>query len=451
MNIIIIGCGKVGRTLAEQLDTEKHNIVVVDTRESVISRVTDALDVMGIEGDGASLKTLQEAGVAEADMVMAITNADELNLYICLMAKKYGAKHTVARIRKPVYYEDVQKIKDELGLSLMVNPEKIAAMEMSRLIRFPSAIEVDSFARGNVEIYTFKVTGENPMCGAVIKDLSGLFKGVVRICTVERDGESYIPGGDFIIRPNDKVSIICAPSNASKLFKKIKSNSMKAKNVMIIGGSRTTYYLADLLLNSGISVKIIEKDQNRCTELSGLLEDAIIIRGDGMNQELLRSEGLLTMDAVVTLTNFDEENIMLSLYARQVTNAKCITKIDRIVFDNLVDTLPLDSVIKPRELTAEYLVRYVRAVGNSLGSNVETLYKLNDGRVEALEFKVRGDEDFLSKELSKLNFRDNLQIGSINRHGKIIIPKGSDTMEKGDTVVVVTTYKGLNDLSDIFA
>lgn len=449
MNIIIVGCGKVGRTLAEQLDAEEHNIVVIDNKESVVERVTDSFDIMGIEGDGASMAVLREAGADDADLLIAVTDADELNLYICLLAKKCGAKNTIARIRKPVYHEDIHLLKDDLGLSLMINPEKIAALEMSRLIRFPSAIEVDSFARGNVEIYTFRVKGESPLCGAKIADLSGLLKGVIRICTVERDEESYIPGGDFVIRPSDKVSIICAPSSATKLFKKISSSTVKAKNVMIIGGSRTAFYLADTLLSSGIGVKIIERDEERCHVLSELLDGAVIIHGDGMNQDLLKAEGLEKMDAVVTLTNYDEENIMLSLYVRQVTNAKCITKIDRIVFDNLVDTLPLDSVIRPRELTAESIVRYVRAVQNSFGSNVETLYRLNDGKVEALEFKVSKESDIVGKPLSELRFKENVQVGCINRSGKIIIPKGSDTIEVGDTVIIVTTHKGLKDLADV--
>lgn len=452
MNIIIVGCGKVGRTIAEQLNNENHDIVVIDIDEFVLDRVTSSLDIMSVEGDGASIAVLKEAGAENADLVIAVTDADELNLYICLLAKKCGAKNTIARIRKPVYHDDIHTLKDDLGLSLMINPEKIAALEMSRLIRFPSAIEVDSFARGNVEIYTFKINRESPLTGAKISNLSNLLKGVIRICTVERDEETIIPGGEFIFSPNDKVSVICAPSSATKLFKKISSGSVKAKSVMIIGGSRTAYYLADLLYKSGIDVKIIESDEKRCKELSRLLgNNAIIIHGDGMNEDLLKSEGLLKMDAVVTLTNFDEENIMLSLFVRQVTNAKCITKIDRIVFDKLVDTLPLDSVIRPRELTAEAIVRYVRAVQNSFGSNVESLYRLNDGKVEALEFKVSHESEIVSTPLSELKFKDGVQVACITRRGKIIIPKGSDTIEVDDTVIIITTHKALNDLSDVLA
>ncbi len=454
MNIIIVGCGKVGRTIAEQLNGENHDITVIDNRESVIQRMTDKLDIMGIWGDGSSREILLEAGVTTADLLIAVTDADELNLYICLLASCCGGKNkisTIARVRKPLYHKDLQesnKMRDSLGLTFAINPEQIAAAEMSRLIRFPSAIEVDTFAHEAAEIYTFKISRDSPLSGKKISDLA-ILKGNIRICDVERDETVFIPGGDFVISPNDKVSIVCTPSNATKLFKKLGSGNVKAKNVMIIGGSRTAFYLAELLTASGVDVKIIEKSEARCNELSDLLPDAMIIRGDGMNQDLLRAEGIDSMDSVVTLMNLDEENIMLSLYARQTTNAKCITKIDRLVFDNIVDTLPLDSVIRPRELTAEAIVRYVRAVKNSEGSNVETLYKLNDGKAEALEFKVTPDSRVVSKPLSQLQFKENIQVACITRKGKVIIPKGDDTIEPNDTVIIVTTHKGLQDLDDI--
>lgn len=451
MKIIIVGCGKVGRTIAEQLNDEKHDITVIDIKESVITRLTDKLDIMGIDGDGASCEILMEAGVSNSDLLIAVTGADELNLYICLLAHICGAIHTIARVRKPVYHRDLQdlgQMKSTLGLSQIINPDQIAASEISRLVRFPSAIEVDSFSNKNVEIYTFMLSRESALVGKKISDLA-LLKGNIRICDVERDDKVVIPGGDFVLSPNDKVSIICTPQNATKFFKKIKSSIIKAKDVMIIGGSRTAYYLANELSESGVKVKIIEKSEARCAELSDLLPDTMIIRGDGMNEDLLRSEGLEKMDAVVTLMDLDEENIMLSLYARQKSSAKCITKIDRIVFDNIVDTLPLDSVVRPRELTAEYIVSYVRAVRNSEGSNIESLYKLNNGRTEALEFKVTSDSAVISKPLSQMKFKDNLQVACINRNRKFIIPKGDDTIEPGDNVIIVTTHQGLQDLDDI--
>lgn len=344
-----------------------------------------------------------------------------------------------------------------IGLSLMINPEKIAALEMSRLIRFPSAIEVDSFARGNVEIYTVKLAEDHLLVGKKISDVAlfkgDLLKGESRVCIVERDDEVIIPNGNFVFAAGDKVSFICKPSKASWLFKKFnKAASAKAKNVLIIGGSRTAYYLADILTESNINVKIIEKDPARCEELSELIPDALVIRGDALNEELLESEGIAKMDAIVTLMHMDEENIMLSLYARQKSDAKCITKVERIVFDKIVDTMPLDSVIRPRELTAEAIVRYVRAVKNSEGSAVESLYKLNDGRAEALEFRVTAKESrVVSKQLKTLKFKNNLQIACITRRGRVIIPKGEDTIEQDDFVIVVTTQKGLQTIDDVLA
>ncbi len=460
MKIVIVGCGKVGRTIAEQLDGEGHSITVVDSNPRCVNRMAEHLDVMGVEGDGASRAVLSEAGVENADLVIAVADKDELNLYICLLAHCIGAKNTIARVRKPVYHKnitEIQAMRKAIGLSLMINPEKIAALEMSRLIRFPSAIEVDSFARGNVEIYTLRLRPDHFLVGKKIADISllkgDIFKGESRICLVERDDEVIIPGGDFVFAPNDKVSFICTPAKASWLFKKFnKASAAKAKNVMIIGGSRTAYYLADILKESSINVKIIEKDPSRCDELSDLLPGVNIIRGDALNEELLDAEGVEKMDAIVTLMHLDEENIMLSLYARQKSNAKCITKVERIVFDKIVDTMPLDSVIRPRELTAEAIVHYVRAVKNSEGSNVESLYKLNDGKAEALEFKVMSkDSPVVGKPLKSLVFKPNLQIACITRRGRVIIPKGEDTIEPDDFVVVVTTQKGLQNIDSVLA
>lgn len=460
MNIVIVGCGKVGRTIAEQLDGEGHNITAIDNNPRCVNRLTEHLDIMGIEGDGASRNILEEAGVSTADLVIAVADEDELNLYICLLAHCCGAKNTIARVRKPVYHKNItesQAMKRAIGLSLMINPEKISALEMSRLIRFPSAIEVDSFARGNVEIYTLKLKDDHFLVGKKIADIGllkgDIFKGESRICLVERDDEVIIPGGEFVFASGDKVSFICTPSKASWLFKKFnKAAQTKAKNVLIIGGSRTAYYLANILIESNINVKIIEKDEKRAQELSDLLPEANVIRGDALTEELLDAEGIEKMDAIVTLMHLDEENIMLSLYARQKTDAKIITKIERIVFDKVVDTMPLDSVIRPRELTAEAIVRYVRAVKNSQGSNVESLYKLVDGKAEALEFKINAkDGPVIGKPLKTLKFKKNLQIACITRRGKVIIPKGEDTIEPDDFVIVVTTNKGLQRIEDVLA
>ncbi|MBQ1546682.1 MAG: Trk system potassium transporter TrkA [Clostridia bacterium] len=460
MKILIVGCGKVGRTIAEQLDGEGHNITVVDTNSAAVSRVTDHLDVMGIEGDGASRETLEEAGVESADLVIAVADADELNLYICLISHIAGAKNTIARVRKPVYSKDIgenTELRKSIGLSLMINPEKIAAREISRLVRFPAAIEVDSFARGNAELYTLKLPEKHPIIGKKIVDVdtfkADIFRSAARLCIVERGSDVFIPDGNFVCAAGDKVSLICTPSKADSMFKKFNGLAAGgAKNVMIIGGSKTAYYLAEILLDSNCNVKLIEKDTHRAHELSDLLPKANVINEDALNEDMLMREGIEKMEAVVTLMNLDEENIMLSLYVRQNTKAKCITKVERIVFDKIVDTMPLDSVIRPRELTAEAIVRYVRAVKNSEGSNVESLYKLCDGKAEALEFRVTSKNTrIIGHQLQTIKFKKNLQIGCIKRRGRVIIPKGQDTIEPEDFVVVVTTHKGLQRIEDVLA
>lgn len=454
MKIVIIGCGKVGRTIAEQLDNENHDITVIDNNSHVIERLSDKLDVMTIHGEGASLETLREADIQSADLAIAVTDADELNIYLCLLARNAGAKHTIARVRNPIYHKDLKSLpslKENLSLSMVINPERIAASEMARLIKFPSGVEIDTFTRGSMEIYTFVIKYEHQLASKKLVDLTGWFKDDIRICTVERDEKIFIPNGDFMLSIGDKISVICTPAYAPKFFKKINENVGKAKDVMIIGGSRTAYYLAQQLADSGIGVKIIEKDERRCCELSELLTKANIVHGDGMNKDLLFAEGIERMDAVVTLTNFDEENMMLSLYARRITKGRSIAKVDRIVFDELVDSLDLDSVIRPRELTAEHIVRYVRGLQNSLGSNIETLYRLNDGKTEALEFKVRDEKNIVSIPLADLKLKPGVNVVCINHRGKNIIPKGNNTIERGDTVIIMTTQMGLKDINDILA
>lgn len=449
MNIIIVGCGKVGSTIARQLNAEGHNIVVIDKKAAAVESLTDSLDIMGIEGNGATVNILSEAGVEQADLLIAVTAADELNLYCCLIAKRSGAKNTIARVRNPDYTNDVHLVKDELGLSLAINPEFTAANEMKRLLRYSGAIEIDTFAKGVVELYKIKVPHGSAVTDKMIKDLTGVIKGRTRICAVERDDEIFIPNGDFVLKAGDVISIIAAADEASKLFKCLGILTGKTKNVMIVGGGKTGFYLASLLLESGIDVKIIERDHKRCTELSELLPDATIICGDGMDQQLLLSEGVEHADGFASLMDLDEENILLSLYVKSVSKAKIITKINRISFKDTIDRLQLGSVIHPKDLTGEYIVRYVRAMQNTMGCNIETLYKIIDDKAEALEFRVREKNAVVGVPLHDLKLKDNLLVGCINRNGNVIIPCGKDTIELHDTVIIVTTHKGLKDLKDI--
>ena len=449
MKIIIIGCGKVGRTLAQQLSEEQHDIVLVDTNAEKLQEVTEEIDAMTLVGNGASIGVQKEAGVEDADMLIAITNSDELNLLCCLIAKKVSKCETVARVRNPIYSEEINFIKERLGVSMSLNPELATATEMARLLRFPSAIQIDTFAKGRVELLKFKVKPEFDMDGLAVSGLADKFKCDILICGVERDGEVTIPGGDFILKDNDLVSIVASPTNSAAFFKKIGLGTNQVKNALIVGGGTLGYYLAKQLLSMKIRVRIVEKDAKRCEELSELLPEAVIINGDGTDKKLLLQSGLEAAEAFITLTNIDEENIFLALYAKDQSHAKLITKVNRFAFDNIIEKLDLGSDIYPKYITADYILQYVRAMQNSIGSNVETLYQILDNQAEALEFSIREDGPVVGVPLMDLALKKNLLVACINHNGRIIIPRGHDQIQVGDTVIIVTTEKGLQDINDI--
>lgn len=449
MNIIIIGCGKVGKTLAQQLSEERHDIVLVDTNSEKLQEVTEEIDAMTLTGNGASIGVQKEAGVENADMLIAVTNSDELNLLCCLIAKKVSKCETVARVRNPIYSEEINFIKERLGVSMSLNPEFATATEMARLLRFPSAIQIDTFAKGRVELLKFKVKPEFDMDGLAVSGLADKFKCDILICGVERDGQVTIPGGDFILKNHDLVSIVASPNNSAAFFKKIGLATNQVKNALIVGGGTLGYYLAKQLLNMKIRVRIVEKDPKRCEELSELLPDAVIINGDGTDKKLLLQSGLPSAEAFITLTNIDEENIFLALYAKDQSNAKLITKVNRFAFDNIIEKLDLGSVVYPKYITADYILQYVRAMQNSIGSNVETLYQILDNQAEALEFSIREEGPVVGVPLMELSLKKNLLVACINHKGRIIIPRGHDQIQVGDTVIIVTTQKGLQDINDI--
>ncbi len=449
MNIIIVGCGRVGRTIAKQLDKEGHSITVIDKDSEALGAIAGTQNVMGLQGNGATFAMLREAGIKESDLMIAVTASDELNLYACLIAKNAGAPKTIARVRNPEYIYDVPKLKEELMLSLAINPEQICAQELSRLIKFPGAVEIDSFAKGAVDLIKVKVSSSSALANRKVVDCANLFKEGLRICTVERGKECFIANGDLEIMPGDVISIVSESTTASRLFKKIGVINAKSRHVLILGGSKIAFYLAKSLSESGINVKIIESSRERCEELSEKLDDVVVIHGNGMNQELLMSEGIEYADAVVTLMDTDEENIIVSLFAKDVnSDAKVITEINEISF-SIIDSLPLDSVIHPKHLTGQYIIQYVRALQNSVGSNIETLHSICNDQAEALEFKAREDSMAIGVPLAMLGLKPDLQIVCITRNGKIIIPTGKDTIELGDSVIVVTKHKGLFDLKDI--
>ena len=450
MNIIIAGCGKVGRALAEQLSREKHDITVIDRKPEAIQQITNIADVRGVVGNGASFEIQMDAGIDTADLMIAVTDADEVNLLCCLIAKKAGGCQTIARVRNPVYHHEIHHIKDELGLSMVINPEWAAAMEMARLLRFPSAIDIDTFANGRIELLRFQLEEQNPLCNNKIKDLHMLSRCEVLICIVERGNEVLIPSGEVELKAGDMISVVASPVNASRFFKTIGIETNQVKNTMIIGGGKISFYLAKRLLEMGIQVKIIEKDRDACERLCEILPKAMIINGDGTDRELLAEEGLAKAEGFAALTNMDEENVMLALYAKSMSKAKKITKVNRNTFDTIIGSLNIGSLIYPKHITSETILQYVRAMQNSIGSNVETLYRLVDGNAEALEFVIKEKSEVTDIPLQELQLKPHILVCAINRKGKIIIPRGQDCIQEGDSVVIITTdcgaYKDIRDI-----
>lgn len=451
MNIIIIGCGKVGSTLAEQLSAENHDIVIIDLLEQRLEAVANAYDVMTLTGNGASFNVLQEAGIKNADLLIAVTGSDELNLLCCLIAKKTGHCQTIARVRNSLYSKEINFIKQQLGISMIINPELITAMEIAKILRFPSAIKIDTFAKGRAELLKFKLKPEFGLAGMRVQDLSDRLKCNILVCGVERGDDVFIPNGNFVLQDNDSVSIMASPKDTAGFFRTVGVVSHRVKTALIIGGGKVGYYLAAQLLETGIRVRIIEQNRERCEELTELLPKASIIHGDGTDQTLLMEEGLPFAESVISLTGFDEENLLLSLFAMKHSTAKVIAKVNHIAFNDIIGGLDIGSVIYPKYLTANRIIKYVRGAQNSMGSNVETLYKILNNQAEALEFIIRPDCPVTDIPLMDLNLKDNLLVCCINRNGTIIIPRGQDCIMAGDTVMIVTTHPGLRDISDILA
>lgn len=448
MNIIIVGCGKVGQALAEQLNEEGNDITVIDLLPAKVNETAARYDVLGVIGNGATHLTQQEAGIKNADLLIAVTGSDELNLLCCLIAKKAGNCHTIARVRSPQYSSEAPYLKEELGLAMVVNPEQAAAAEIARVMRFPSAMKIDTFAKGRVELIKFKLPEDSPLAGLAVKEISTKLHCDVLVCTVERGNNAYIAKGEFRFLEKDIISIIASPKNANAFFKTINYKMNSVRDVMIVGGGDITHYLAQLLNRSGISVKIIEKDPVRCDELSEDLEFATVINGDAVDQDVLLEEGVTNVGGFIALTNLDEENILLSLFAKSVSSGKLVTKINRIDFDDVIRHLELDTVIYPKNITSDNIVRYVRAMKNTIGSNVETLYNIIKGKIDASEFIVKEKSALVGKPLMELKIKPDVLVASIMRDKKVIIPRGSDTIEVGDNVIIVSSFV-LHDITDI--
>ncbi|HCM91695.1 MAG TPA: Trk system potassium transporter TrkA [Lachnospiraceae bacterium] len=449
LKIIIVGCGKVGSTLVEILSKEGNEITIIDKNAKNLEALTNTFDIMGVEGNGASFTTQEEAGIKNADLMIAVTGSDELNLLCCTVAKQVGNCATIARVRTPEYSREIQYLTDQLGLAMIINPEFEVAKEISRILCMPSALEVSSFAHGQAELIKFKINEDSPLNQIRICDLSSVIKTKILICAIERDDKVFIPSGNDRILSDDIISFVSPRRSVKDFFSQIGVKSNKVKDVMIIGGGKAAYYLANSLLNMGMSVKIVENDKNRCEELSILLPKAIIINGDGTSEELLHEEGIEKANAFIPLTGIDEENIILTLYAKQVSKAKVITKINRINFRGVISKLDLGSIVYPRYITSEAIIAYVRAKKASINSNIETLYHMYDHRVEAIEFMIDKESQVTGITLADLSLKNNLIIALINRAGKIFMPSGSDCLMVGDSVMIVTTHTGFNSIVDI--
>lgn len=444
-----MGCGKVGQALAEQLNEQTNNITIIDLDADKVNAVSSRCDVMGVVGNGATHLVQQEAGIERADLLIAVTGSDELNLLCCLIAKKAGNCRTIARVRSPQYSSEAPFLKDELGLAMVINPELAAAQEIARVLRFPSATKIEHFAGGRVELLKFRLPENSPLAGLAVKEISAKLQCDILVCTIERGDEAYIANGNFVFEEKDIISIVASPRKANDFFSKINYKTKSVKDAIIAGGGELGHYLTEILLKDGIAVKIIEKDIHRCEELSALWDNVTVINGDASDQNVLLEEGLDNAGAFVALTNLDEENIMLSLFAKSAGNAKLVTKINRIEFDEVIKHLDLDTIIYPKNITSDTIIRYVRSFRRTEGSSVERVHQFIKGKVEASEFTITDKGAVTDTPLMELTLKPGVLVAAILRNNRVLIPRGSDVIKEGDTVVIVSNIMGLHDIADI--
>ena len=449
MKIIIIGCGRVGQNLAEKLNADGNKVTVIDMQAAKVEAITSRCDIMGIVGNGATHTIQRDAGIESADLLIAVTDSDELNLLCCVVAKKEGNCQTIARVKNPEYSKETPYLKGQLGLAMAINPEYAAAEEIARVLRFPAAIKIEPFAKGRVELIKFKLGKESKLLGMSIKDMAIKYHPEILVCTVERGEEAHLAGGDFVFEEKDVVSIIGTPKNANEFFKKIQYTGNTIKNVLVVGGGVITHYLCEILEHSGISLKVIEKDRAVCEELCTRWQKTDVIHGNPSDRELLQEEGIQKAGAFVALSNVDEENILLSLFAQEFHGGKLITKINHDDYDSVINRLELETVICPVNITSDSILRFVRATRNAKGSNVETLYNMIPGEVEAAEFIIKEKSPIAGKPLSELKFKKGVLIASISRGGEVITPRGQDVIQAGDAVVIVSKHLGLEDVTDV--
>lgn len=449
MNVIIVGAGKIGRELIERFGKENHNITVIDENAELVDRLTEDFDIMGICGNGTICTVLKEANIAHADIFVATTAKDEINMICCMIAKKLGAKSCIARVRNVEYTSQTSFMREEMGISVLVNPECDAAKEIARIISFPAAVKIDTFAKGKLDLAEFKIDSGSKLDGKAIWEINKSFNRKFLICATQRGSEVFIPNGDFIIRAGDRINITAEHKELVRFLKDMGLQQQKIKSVMIIGGGTIAYHLAKSLGETGVHVTIIEIDEKVCVKLTNLLPKAEIICADGSDQEVLLEQGIENVDACVSLTGIDEENIIISLFAKVKGVDKVITKVNKVSLLNILDSIGLDTIISPKTITADIIMRYGRAVQNSEGSHIKTLYKLVDGTAEALEFIAAPEFDGLDVRLKDLKLKSNLLVAGILRKEEFIIPGGDDVIKAGDRVIIVTAGNILKDLDEI--
>ncbi|MBQ4575552.1 MAG: Trk system potassium transporter TrkA [Clostridia bacterium] len=452
MKIVIVGDGKLGFTLAKLLSGEKHDITLIDNNSDVLEKSQEALDVMTVSGNGASLEIQEEADVKSAELLIAVTASDEVNLLCCALAKKLGCHHTIARVRNAEYTKQLQFMREDFGLSMIVNPELAASRTIFRIIQFPSFLKIDSFSKGRVELVELKVDDDSPLIGKRLDKLFHELKLKILVCAVERGEEIFIPNGDFELKAGDKINVTAPRSNLARMIKQLGISKQKIRNVMTIGGGKIAEYLAEELISSGVNVKIVENNHERCVELASRLPEALIINDDGSSRDVLLAEGIEETDAVITLTNLDEQNLVISMYANHVGVPKTITKLNRTEYNILFSDIGIGSTICPKDIVANDVIRYVRSMEHGSGGSILTLHKIVDDKAEAIEFYADEGTRYLSVPLKDIPLKKNLLIASINHNGNIIIPSGADYISRGDTVILVTTGREpIKELNDIFA
>lgn len=452
MKITVAGCGKIGKTIIENLLSEGHEVVCIDNSPAVIEELTNIYDVMCICGNAADCDILTEAGVGESELFISVAGSDENNMLSCFLAKKIGASQTVARIRNPEYNDkSLDFMRRQLEISESINPEYLTAREIYNLLRFPGAVNIEKFSVNNFEMLVLPLKPDSALDGMSLAELRKKYNAKVLICAVQRGDEAFIPYGKSTLRGGDKIGIVATPTEMQKFFKALDIFQKRAKSVIILGASTTAFYLAKMLLSSGRSVKIIEKDRERCEKFSSDLPGAVVICGDGAHHELLHEEGIENADAFVALTGMDEENILVSCYAQTQNVPTVIAKINRLEQISLANKIGLDCIVSPRKISGDLLTGYARALSNSLGSSVETMYKLMDDAVEALEFSVQNDFEYTNIPLKDMHLKENILIAGIIRNRQPIIPAGDDVILPGDKVIVFATGTKLFELSDIIA